>query len=413
MCKINVVDTIMGAGKTQWAIQNITLYNRHEKFLYVTPYLDEVERVISACKSTNVQVSTPSAVVGKGSKSEHLKQLMKQGKNIVTTHALFDRIDEECLDVIRSQGYTLYMDEVHEVVKRFTMTKDDLNLLIESRYIEIDDKGKVNWIEEGYVGRFEEFRNLCKLGSMYKYSDFVYVWCFPVSIFEAMDKIYILTYYFQGQIQSYYYTLHGMKYEMKEVYKTGKTTYGIRDYDIFRAHKDINHLLGLIKVYEGNLNYTDGITLSSSWFNKADKDLLKLISNNTLNYFQNIIKGKSEDNMWTTLKDFKPNLKGKGYTKGFVEINARATNKYKHKKNLAYLYNRFLNPIEKNFFISHGINVNEELYALSELLQWVFRSQIREGKPINLYLPSKRMREDVYGMWVNMINIASKENELI
>ncbi|MGL5458167.1 MAG: hypothetical protein ACRDBY_00970 [Cetobacterium sp.] len=410
MCKIKVIDSIMGSGKTSWAIQNITIFNRGDKFLYVTPYLDEVDRVVEACKKVCIPVSTPTN--SKGSKSEHLKQLMKQGKNIVTTHALFDRIDDECLDVIRSQGYTLYMDEVHEVVKRHMMSEDDLNLLIESKYIEIDEKGKVSWVADDYTGKFEEFRNLCNLGSMYKYSSYVYIWCFPVSIFEAMNNIYILTYYFEGQIQSYYYKLHDMKYKMMEVYKEeGSSVYYIQEYDIIRTHRDIKHMLGLINIYEGNLNYTDGITLSSSWFDKADKDILKMVSNNTLNYFQNIVKGKSEDNMWTTLKSHKQSLKGKGYTKGFVEINARATNKYKHKKNLAYVYNRFLNPIEKNFFISHGIVVNEELYALSELLQWVFRSQIREGEPINLYLPSKRMREKVFGLWVSVIEISSKENK--
>ncbi len=32
------------------------------------------------------------------------------------------------------------------------------------------------------------------------------------------------------------------------------------------------------------------------------------------------------------------------------------------------------------------------MYALSELIQWIWRGQIRTGKPINLYIPSKRMR---------------------
>lgn len=402
MVEIKVVDSIMGKGKTSWAIQNIIFDNRGERFLYVTPYLDEVERVLDACKRAMVVVHTPSIVKGKGSKSEHLRELMKQGKNIVTTHALFDRIDEECLDIIRSQGYTLYMDEVHEVVKRHNMSEDDLKLLIESKYISIDEvTGKVEWIEDGYAGKFEEFRNLCKLGSMYKYSNYIYIWCFPVSIFEAMSKVYILTYYFEGQIQSAYYKLHNMKYDLMDVEKIGANIYKLVEYDLIKSCQDISKVIGLINVYEGNLNYQEGISLSSSWFDKADKETLKAVGNNTLNYFQNIVKGKSNDNMWTTLKAHKDKIKGKGYSKGFVELNARATNKYKHKKNLAYIYNRFLNPIEKNFFISQGVQINEELYALSELLQWIFRSQIREGKPINLYLPSKRMREVVFQLWRN------------
>lgn len=37
-------------------------------------------------------------------------------------------------------------------------------------------------------------------------------------------------------------------------------------------------------------------------------------------------------------------------------------------------------------------HVDEDAYALSEMLQWIWRSSIRDGKPINIYIPSKRMR---------------------
>jgi hypothetical protein len=59
-----------------------------------------------------------------------------------------------------------------------------------------------------------------------------------------------------------------------------------------------------------------------------------------------------------------------------------------------------MNPIEERFFSEHNIKVDEELLALSDLLQWIFRSSIREGKPINIYIPSKRMRELLI-KWIN------------
>lgn len=39
-----------------------------------------------------------------------------------------------------------------------------------------------------------------------------------------------------------------------------------------------------------------------------------------------------------------------------------------------------------------GVNIDEETWALSELIQWLFRSAIREENEINIYIPSKRMR---------------------
>ena len=45
-----------------------------------------------------------------------------------------------------------------------------------------------------------------------------------------------------------------------------------------------------------------------------------------------------------------------------------------------------------NFFRSKDVKVDENTFALSELIQWMFRSQLRDGKKINIYIPSKRMR---------------------
>lgn len=396
--KVLVVDSICGKGKTNWAIQNIILDSRGERFLYVTPYLDEIERVAEQCKKYGVEVHIPDAKKGKGSKAEHLKRLMTEGKSVITTHALFDRIDEECLDIIKGKNYTLYLDEVHEIVKQHTLTDKDLELLLNSNYIKVDEKGKIDWTAEDYEGRFEEFKNLCNLGSLYLYASQIFVWCFPISIFEAMGKTYILTHHFEGQLQSSYYRFHNVEYEMMYVNKTREETEEKKDLYTLIPYKkeydleDVRNLSDKINIYDGNLNYSKGISLSSSWFNKTDKVVLKTVKNNTVNYFRHIVRGKSEENMWTTLKIAKPYLKGDGYSKGFVELNARATNKYKHKKNLAYLYNRYLNPIESGFFRKYGIQVNEEIYALSELIQWIFRSAIRDGKPINIYIPSERMR---------------------
>ena len=52
---------------------------------------------------------------------------------------------------------------------------------------------------------------------------------------------------------------------------------------------------------------------------------MKQLKNNTENYYQNIIKGKSKDNIYTTFEDYKSQIKGKGYTKGFIPCNSRAT----------------------------------------------------------------------------------------
>ena len=103
--------------------------------------------------------------------------------------------------------------------------------------------------------------------------------------------------------------------------------------------------------------------------------------------------------MWTTFKDYKSKLSGSGYTKGFVSLGTRATNDYADKSALAYCSNTFLNPMVKQFFHMHNVEVNENMYALSELIQWIWRSRIRQGLSIDLYIPSRRMR-DLFINWL-------------
>ena len=56
-----------------------------------------------------------------------------------------------------------------------------------------------------------------------------------------------------------------------------------------------------------------------------------------------------------------------------------------------------------SFFAKQGVTINPEHFALSEMLQWVWRSAIRDDKPINLYIPSRRMRELLID-WINTTN---------
>lgn len=403
---ITVIDAITGSGKSSWAIQNIIKdIKENKKIIYVTPYLTEIDRLKSECKKHNIVLEEPDYKRGNGSKSLDLRNLMSKGENIVTTHACFDKLSKEFLYTVKDIEYTLYMDEVHEVLKQYELSDDDLNMLITNKYITFDeDTKRVIWNSNMYDGLFEDFKNLCEIGSIYFYSNKVYIWTFPHSIFNAIKNCYILTYLFKGQNQCHYYDMYDIPYQIKSIKNTTpnlvgmEATYKIVDYDIEQYLKDIAAIKPLINIYEGKLNLD--YNLSSYYLNNADEDNLEILKNNIYNYFRNILKSKSDDNMWTTLLDYKHILKGKGYTKGFIEITARATNAYSHKKNLAYVYDRFMNPIIYNFFVSKGVEPNQDLYAVSEIVQWVFRSAVRKNENINLYIPSKRMR-NLFIKWIS------------
>ena len=131
---------------------------------------------------------------------------------------------------------------------------------------------------------------------------------------------------------------------------------------------------------------------------------MKQLKNNLYNFFRNKTNSKAKENLWTTFKEYKKQLQGKGYTNSFVPISIRATNDYRETTAVAYLANRYMVPTLKHFFEKSGIEVDEESFALSELIQFVYRSAIRDDKPITVYIPSKRMR-DLFVDWL------SKKNE--
>ena len=65
----------------------------------------------------------------------------------------------------------------------------------------------------------------------------------------------------------------------------------------------------------------------------------------------------------------------------------------------------YMVPTVKMFIESRGVTVDQDQYALSALVQWIFRSAIRDGEPITLYIPSERMR----GLLIDWLNPKSVE----
>ena len=160
-----------------------------------------------------------------------------------------------------------------------------------------------------------------------------------------------------------------------------------------------------INIYYGNYNENfrqkyNG--LSKTWFNaRTNKQNIIQLQRNLYSYFRYILHAKSDTIMWSTFKDFQSRLRGKGYSNGFISFNCRSTNKHIDKYNLAYAVNVYIHPGITQFFQQRNIEINEELYALSEMLQWIWRSRIRKGENINIYIPSMRMRQ-LLKNWLDM-----------
>ena len=401
--KINIVDAMCGMGKTSAAINYINSSAIDQKFLYITPYLDEVERIIASCPDRRfVQPKNY------GSKLRDIKRLFNEGRNIVSTHALFNMFDEEVIDIVKLYGYTLIMDEVADVVKPLEISKNDLEMLL-NECVDITEDYTLRWKNSEYTGRFGEEKRLCDLGALYFYDNTALIWMFPVKTFVAFDEIFILTYMFDAQVQRYYYDFYNLEYNYLYVKGNSLDTYQFTEEVVDYIYPDYKQLIHIIDNEKMNKIGALETSLSKTWYERnKNNQCMPELQNNLSNYFRRIVNTPSNQNLWTTFKDYQKMLSGGGYAKGFLSCNARATNAYRGCISVAYVINRFLHPVVKNFFVHQNVRIEEDDYALSELIQWIFRSAIRDGKEINLYIPSKRMRE----LLINWTETLTQQNDL-
>jgi len=400
----------MGSGKTSSAINQIK-NDTLGKYIYITPYLNEVERIKTECSDKSF-VSPQNKGDGK---LKNLHYHLGNNQNIVSTHALFKNYNEYTIELIKNGEYKLILDEVVSVVEKLNVHKDDIKLLIDQKVIKIENNNRVNWIDEKYEGDFtKNLKPMVKSHNVILYENNLLLWTFPIEVFRAFKEVIILTYLFDAQIQKYYYDLYDIDFEYIGTRKENNeycftNTLQIPDYTKFlinKIHIIDDDKLNMIGDYE--------YALSSSWFkrekNIKQKPLIKKLKNNLQNVFTNKYKSLANENMWTTYKDFKGLLSGKGYTSGFLSCNVRATNEYRHKTHLAYCANIYFNPYLKNYFLNHKIKVKEDRFALSELIQWIWRSAIRDGNDIWIYIPSRRMRTLLQN-WLKNLNLQETIND--
>lgn len=395
---IKIVDDIMGSGKSTWAI-NFINRNPDKKFLCVVPLLDECERYK---ENTNIDIVDPK---NWGTKWKHFKHLVEYNQNIVTTHALIQKMDLDMLELLKSKEYTLMIDECLDVLNPYKISKDDLRIIFNEKLVFLDEDGFLVWNEEKkpYKGVYGDIKRLCSFKSLMGFkkdnSDElarILMWNFPVDFFKCFEESYIFTYLWDGSIQKSYFDIHGIQYKKYMLNSQKELIEHDKNYELEKR----NQVVDLIKIYDGKFNNIGtrigkSNPLSKSWYEdkrKKNRSIFEQLKSNTENYFRTVTKTQSDDNMYTTFESYKKFVSGKGYAKGFVPCNARGTNNFKNKKALAYLINFFISPDIKQFVEHYNINFDEGLFSLSAFLQWIWRSQIRNGEQIEIYIPSERMR---------------------
>lgn len=401
-----------------------------ESYIFCTPFLGEITRIRNACGRDRF----PEPKNWETTKINDFNRLIANGTDIAVTHSTFLNSTDETMELIREGEYTLIIDEALDAIVNFnntpivendrrqSMGTKDVEYLIKKGSITIGDNKQVVWMDKAgaEADKFTAVARLAKAGRLFYAQDRLLVCIFPPEMFTCFKEIYVMTYLFGGSLLKWYFDLFGIGYEVVSVKKDDEQ-YRLCQYDQEAERAFREKCKPLITICDNerlNKNYKRN-ALSSTWYdnNVKDKDKMKQIQDDLRYFFEKVAKAKSKDIMWTCAKSAYKKVKHRGYIcvrqltaeemqfpqkerealekqlSCFVPLNARASNEYADRWALAYFQNMNMQPLFDQWLQSCGVEVDKDLFSLSCLIQWIFRSRIRNDEPILLYLPSPRMRQ--------------------
>lgn len=393
---VNVCDAIMGNGKSQSAI---TYMNEHkgQRFIYITPYLEEAARIKNGCPALSFIEPTDKLKEFGFTKAKHTAALLREGANITTTHQSFKNYTEEMLNDVQRWGYTLIIDESVDVLENADISAADIQLLINSGYLKTDGD-IIRATGKKYDGEiFQDVISFISIRDMVhvRGSSDLYYWLLPPRLFTSFKDVFVLTYLFESQSIHHFLEIYEIPYRYIGIEKVDYGN-GYRFSDNPHCYtpgyvKDLGKMIHILDRRRLNEIGDPKTALSMNWYKNSGN--IERLKKNVSNCIQNVWRDvPAERKMWGVFKSDFQKLKGKGYSKAYLVFNARATNEYRDKDHLIYLSNIFMNPNDALFYREHGVEVDDDMYALSIMVQWIWRSAIRDGKQIYLYIPSKRMR---------------------
>lgn len=128
---------------------------------------------------------------------------------------------------------------------------------------------------------------------------------------------------------------------------------------------------------------------------RTDRKQIDSVKRAMYNVLRNKFKAKPSDVIWSTFADYVDKINPSRYPAEscYVACNCRGLNEYGNRHYMAYMLDVNYHSMVTSWLTQRNIPFDNDTYALSTLLQWIFRSAIRNGEDVWIYLPSQRMRE--------------------
>ena len=403
---VRVCDAIMGSGKTSATIGYINAHPE-KKFLYITPYLPEAERIKNNCPQADFVEPSDRIPEFLFSKAMHTLGLIQQGRNITSTHQCLMYYTPETIKLLKENGYCIIIDEEVTVLQADKqIAYSDIQLAIDAGYVYEAAPDEYRRTDKPYDGGVfsHMFRLMASRPLVYnesKQNGCVWYWLFSKELLEAVDDVFVLTYLFKNSEMDLFMQINNIPYVNIGIRRTEGGWYIFSDKpeyvpDYVYRLKDMIHIDDGQRINSvGDMKHA----LSMNWY-KSKTDGVNQVRRNLMNYFQKRSGDiPAQERMCGTYKEYWGRIRGKGYWNSSVVFNAKATNQFSHCRALAYPINLFANGDIVHYYASKGVIFDNDHYALSTMIQWIWRSAIRNGEEISLYLPSKRMR-DLLTEWI-------------
>ena len=408
---INIKDYPCGTGKTTSMIKE---FQQNKKYLVILPFLSEVKRVIDQSKPILFEQPTTDETEH-NTKTESIKELLLTGQNIATTHNMYERLVKLAREGLLDD-YHITIDEVPDVVKSVSSkTKTSIEeFYLKTGYIELEETGLVRPTNKWRQNKEEvsdtlnsKILSYAETGCLYLLGEHMFVWAMPSELLSAGLSVTIMTYKSEGSLLTSYLNKLSLPYfvnssEFKERHFKAAALELI----------DLQDIPPISKLNLSHSGQTKGMS-QCSYYSKISGALKNLRSRQ--------LKGVQLDDILVTCKKdawFKQENKAGVFAKGskmfqanWIANTTRGTNDYAHCSHLIYLYDQHVNPVVGRW-VNNSSRSFDDAYALTELIQWVWRSRVRRGEPITLYLPAHRMRRIFLDWLVDDYNIIHSQIRL-
>lgn len=283
---IHIVDSVMGTGKTQACIAWMRQHPE-QKYLYVTPYLDECSRIQASAPELDFQQPQENKT-----KSADLLRLLSEGKNITTTHELLSLMKDSDVEYIKKFKYILFLDEELSCIENLSIESADLDFLMKNNFVQVEQNTKeVRWTnpdnkKSKLIGHYKED---IQRKPHYLVKDNVLMWLFQLDVLKAFESVYILTFLFSSSIMAGYLINNDVSFDFCHV-ENGSFADGYKRV----TQEEKASFKELIEIYEGSYNDNwygktrkkdDRFLLSQNWFSKQSNSVrINQLRNNAYNF---------------------------------------------------------------------------------------------------------------------------------